>query len=205
MNAWLFAFARVSGNAGASADANTIRIGAGQSSTYIAGIYGATVAKGVGVVVDSTGKLGTKGSSERFKTEIKSMDKASEAVLAVKPVMFRYKKELDPDATPQFGLVAEDVANVNPDLVVRDDKGQIYTVRYDAVNAMLLNEFLKEHCNVQELQTRLAREEATRAKQDEQLAQQQKQIEALTAGLEKVNTRIELSERARQLAVNDRE
>ena len=73
------------------------------------------------------------------------MDKASEAILALKPVTFRYKKELDPNGIPQFGLVAEDVAKVNPDLVARDAKGELYTVRYEAVNAMLLNEFLKEH------------------------------------------------------------
>src|SRR5207237_9347952 len=107
----------------------------------MSGIYQTTVAKGLAVVIDSSGHLGTKGSSERFKDAIKPMDKASEALLALKPVTFRYKKELDPEGVPQFGLVAEDVAKINPDLVVRDDKGQIYTVRYDAVNAMCLNDF----------------------------------------------------------------
>src|SRR6202011_1757973 len=101
--------------------------------------------KGLEVKVDSAGHLGTVGSSERFKDAIKPMDKASEALLALKPVTFHYKKELDPDGTPQFGLVAEDVEKVNPDLVVRDADGKPYSVRYEAVNAMLLNEFLKQH------------------------------------------------------------
>src|SRR5207237_3618292 len=95
------------------------------------------------------GKLGTATSSERFKKDIKPMDKASEAVLALKPVTFRYKAEIDQDRIPQFGLIAEEVEKVNPDLVVRDTEGKPYTVRYDAVNAMLLNEFLKEHLRVQ--------------------------------------------------------
>src|SRR6266403_312344 len=140
------------GNPGVAAESNTVRIGTQgtQTATYIAGIYQATVAKGVSVVIDSTGHLGTKGSSERFKENIKPMDKASEAVLALKPVSFHYKKELDPEGIPQFGLVAEQVEKVNPDLVARDDQGKVYTVRYEAVNAMLLNEFLKEHRKVEQ-------------------------------------------------------
>src|SRR5439155_27015914 len=89
-------------------------------------------------------------SSERFKDAIQPMDKASEAILALQPVTFHYKHELDPAGIPQFGLVAEEVEKVNPDLVARDDEGKVYTVRYEAVNAMLLNEFLKEHRKVQE-------------------------------------------------------
>src|SRR6266436_2169854 len=135
------------GNVGVAAEANTIRIGTEgtQTNAYLAGIYQTNIAKGLVVKVDSDGHLGTIGSSERFKDAIKPMDKASEAILALKPVTFRYKKELDPDGTPQFGLVAEEVEKVNPDLVVRDADGKPYTVRYEAVNAMLLNEFLKEH------------------------------------------------------------
>ena len=117
------------------------------------------------------------------------MDKASEAILALKPVTFRYKKELDPEGIRQFGLVAEDVEKVNPDLVLRDDSGKVYTVRYEAVNAMLLNEFLKEHREVQE-------QKAT-------IAKQQKQIAALTVGLQKVNAKIEMSRSAPQMAVSD--
>ena len=140
------------GNAGVAGESNTIRIGTAgtQTATFIAGITGATVPGGVGVIVGNNGQLGTVVSSERFKDEIKPMDKASEAILALKPVTFRYKKELDPDGIPQFGLVAEEVEKVNPDLVARDEQGKAYTVRYEAVNAMLLNEFLKEHRKVQE-------------------------------------------------------
>src|SRR5262249_49848687 len=135
------------GNQGVVAEANTIRMGkvGDQTSTFIAGISWATVPTGVAVIIDTTGHLGTTTSSARFKEAIKPMDKASEAILTLKPVTFRYKKELDPASIPQFGLVAEDVEKVNPDLVARDDEGKPYTVRYEAVNAMLLNEFLKEH------------------------------------------------------------
>jgi len=118
------------------------------------------------------------------------MDTASEAILALKPVTFRYKKELDPESIPQFGLVAEEVAKVNPALVTRDSKGEVYTVRYEAVNAMLLNEFLKEHRRVQELEANAAR--------------QQKQIEALTAGLQKVSAQLELRKAAPQTVLNSR-
>jgi Chaperone of endosialidase len=147
------------------------------------------VASGVGVIVNSNGQLGTVLSSARFKTAIKPMDKASEAILALKPVTFRYKEEIDPAGIPQFGLVAEQVEKVNLDLVARDDQGKPYTVRYEAVNAMLLSEFLKEHRKVQELKATVVQQQAQfQAK----FAAQQKQIEALTAGLQKVATRLEL-------------
>jgi Chaperone of endosialidase len=145
------------GNRGVAADAATIRIGSEfQTRTFIAAIRGVTtgVADAVNVVIDSNGQLGTISSSRRFKKEIKPMDQISEAVLALKPVTFHYK--IDKRDTPQFGLIAEEVAKVNPDLVVRDKNGEIYTVRYDAVNAMLLNEFLKEHREVAELKATVA-------------------------------------------------
>ena len=107
----------------------------------------------ISVIIDSHGQLGTISSSRRFKKDIKPMDEASEAILALKPVAFHYKN--DRTSTPQFGLIAEEVAKANADLVVRDEQGEIYTVRYDAVNAMLLNEFLKEHRKVQELERRM--------------------------------------------------
>ena len=152
------------GAPGVAAEANTIRIGKSgtQKKTFIAGIRGVTVASGVGVIVGTTGQLGTVVSSARFKEAIKPMDKASEAILALKPVTFRYKEELDPDGIPQFGLVAEEVEKVNPDLVVRDEDGKVMTVRYEAVNAMLLNEFLKEHRNVAEQQSTIAELKTTR-------------------------------------------
>jgi trimeric autotransporter adhesin len=143
------------GNEGVAAEANTIRIGkvGTQTATYVAGIMGKTVPMSTPVFVNANGQLGTTTSSARFKDQIKPMDKASEAILVLKPVTFRYKKEIDPDSGPQFGLVAEEVEKVNADLVVRDPDGKPYTVRYEAVNAMLLNEFLKEHHRVKELET----------------------------------------------------
>jgi hypothetical protein len=166
------------GNSGKRSDLDTIRIGTSsiQKNTFIAGISGVTVADGVAVIVGADGHLGTVTSSERFKEAIKPMDKASEAILALKPITFRYKKELDPDGIPQFGLVAEQVAKVDPDLVARDDQGKPYTVRYEAVNAMLLNEFLKEHRKGQE-------QDATITQLKSAVAQQQNQIKALTAAL----------------------
>ena len=127
-----------------------------QKATFIDGIRGAVVPGGIGVVIGADGHLGTVTSSARFKEAIRPMDKASEAILALKPVTFRYKRKLDPEGIPQFGLVAEQVEKVNPDLVARDDKGKVNTVRYEAVNAMLLNEFLKEHRKVQELEAAVA-------------------------------------------------
>jgi len=158
-------------------------------------------------VVNPAGKLGVAPSSARFKQQIQSMDKASEAILALKPVTLRYKKEIDPDGTPQFGLVAEDVAKVNPDLVVRDTRGKVYTVRYEAVNAMLLNEFLKEHRQVQELKSTVAEQEAAIAQQQNdfqsKLAEQQKQIKALTTGLQKVSAEVQMSRPVPQVVEND--
>jgi uncharacterized coiled-coil protein SlyX len=113
------------------------------------------------------------------------MDKASDAILGLQPVTFRYNQSFDPNGVPQFGLVAEQVEKVNPDLVVRGEDGKVMTVRYEAVNAMLLNEFLKEHRTVQDLKAAAAKQEAT-------IEQQQKQIEALTAGLQKVTAEIAL-------------
>src|SRR5947207_1098075 len=149
------------GNSGVAAEANTMRIGraANQTRAFIAGIRGVTTANAnaVPVVIDSAGQLGTMSSSKRFKKEIKPMDQTSEAILSLKPVTFHYKS--DSTGTAQFGLIAEEVAKVNPDLVVRDENGEIYSVRYEAVNAMLLNEFLKEHREVQEQKATIARQQ----------------------------------------------
>jgi hypothetical protein len=187
------------GNPGAVfGESSTIRIGsASQSRTFIAGIRGVVPPVGVllPVLIDLNGQLGNVVSSRRFKKEIKPMDSASEAIHALKPVTFQYKT--DSTGTPQFGLIAEEVAAVNPDLVVRDAEGKVNTVRYEAVNAMLLNEFLKEHQTVQELK-------AAAAKQEAMIAQQQKQIEALTAGLQKVNAQVEMNRTAPQMVGNQR-
>jgi Chaperone of endosialidase len=183
--------------------ANVICIGAlGENvsnSCYIGQIFGATSASGTAVFINSAGKLGTSTSSRRFKEEIKPMDQASEALFALKPVTFRYRKEIDAVGTSQFGLVAEEVEKVNPALVVRDKEGKPYSVRYEQVNAMLLNEFLKEHRKNEEQQATIAR--------------QQKQIEVLAVGLQKVNAQLaaaspsrgglELNKLAPQTALNN--
>jgi hypothetical protein len=198
------------GNVGVAGEANTSRIGTEgtQTNAYFAGIYQTNIAKGLVVKVDSDGHLGTVGSSERFKDEIKPMNKASEAILGLKPVTFHYKRELDPEGTPQFGLVAEEVEKVNPDLVVRDKQGKPYTVRYDAVNAMLLNEFLKEHRKVEQQEATITQQ---RKDFEAAVAQQQKEIKTLTATvkeqasqIEKVSAQLEMSKPAPQTVLNNR-
>ena len=178
-------------NAGsvATTGSNNVYIGyniqgsAGESNAcYIKSIFGQTAAGGSAVFIDANSKLGTSTSSKRFKEDIKPMDKASDALFALKPVTFHYKKEIDPAGKSQLGLVAEDVEKVNPDLVVRDKEGKAYSVRYDQVNAMLLNEFLKEHRTVQELK---------------------KEVAALTAGLQKVSAQLEASKPAPQVVNNN--
>ena len=192
------------GNPGVAGESSTIRIGrvGDQTATFIAGVSGATVPTGVTVIVDAEGRLGTTTSSARYKEAIEPMDKTSEAILTLKPVTFRYKHEVDPDGIPQFGLIAEEVAKVDPDLVVRDADGKPFTVRYEAVNAMLLNEFLKEHRKVEEQQATITELKSTVAQQQKDFqataAQQQKQIEALTAGLQKVSAQVEMSRYAPQ-------
>jgi hypothetical protein len=179
------------GNLGVANEGNTIRIGTtgDQSATYIAGIAGQTVgAGGSTCYVDNDGKLGVFLSAHRFKTDIADMATASEAILALRPVTFHYKPELDKTGIPQFGLVAEEVEAINPDLVTRDKEGKVSTVRYEAVNAMLLNEFLKEHCKNQQQEATIARLE--------------KQIEVLAQGLQKVNAELESTKRAPQVAFN---
>jgi len=162
------------GNRGVAAESNTIRIGTQgtQTRTFIAGISG-TAINGRPVMINGNGRLGTVPSSARYKDEIKPMDAASEVILALKPVTFRYKKEIDGDRIPQFGLIAEDVEKVNSDLVIRDPDGKAFTVRYEAVNAMLLNEFLKEHRKVQEQEATIAELKSVAAKQEMINAQQE--------------------------------
>jgi hypothetical protein len=191
-------------NAGNAGENNIIRIGTAgtQVAAFIAGITG-TAVSGTAVVVSSSGQLGVAASSARFKDEIKPMEKASESILALKPVTFRYKKEIDPKGIPQFGLVAEQVEKVNPDLVVRDAEGKVFTIRYDAVNAMLLNEFLKEHCKVEEQEAAITKMKSASAKQEAIIAHQQKQIEALATGLQRVSAQLEVSKPAPQTVANN--
>ena len=187
-------------------ESNTIRVGTSgtQTKTVIASIFGTTVAGGVGVIVGSGGRLGTVVSSERFKEAIKPMDKASEAILALKPVIFRYKHELDPDGIPQFGLVAEDVEKVNPDLVARDEQGKPYTVRYEAVNAMLLNEFLKEHKKVEAQQSKIDQQQATIAELEQGLRLLTARLKEQAAHIQQVSAQIEISRPAPLTAFNNR-
>jgi hypothetical protein len=174
------------GNVGVAGDSGTIRIGTVgvHTTVYFAGIRDTPLTQGSTVAVGITpdGQLGVRASSARYKEAIKPMDKASEAILSLKPVTFRYKHELDPEGIPQFGLVAEDVEKVNTALVACDAEGKAYTVRYEAVNAMLLNEFLKEH---------------------RKIAQLEKQVQVLTAGLQKVSAQLEIMKPTPQTVSNN--
>ena len=176
-------------NGGMADDVGTIRIGDVQTRTFINGIHD-TAVTGTTVVVSASGQLGVPASSARFKDEIKPMDRASEAILALKPVTFRYKKKIDPARASQFGLVAEEVEKANPDLVVRDKQGKPFTVRYDVINAMLLNEFLKEHRRVQELNSKLTNQERTSAEQRKRLEAVAAKLEEQAAQIQRVNARI---------------
>jgi predicted ribosome quality control (RQC) complex YloA/Tae2 family protein len=207
----------VGSNAGinVTSASNVICIGADgnnvDNSCYIGQIFNATSSGGTAVFINSNGRLGTATSSRRFKEEIKPMERASEALFALKPVTFRYKKGIDPQGIPQFGLVAEDVEAVNPDLVVRDKEGKVNTVRYEAVNAMLLNEFLKEHRKVEELASTVAKQQATIAQQRRDFQAKIGEFEAtITAQLkeqaeqiQKVSAQIEASQSAPRTASND--
>jgi hypothetical protein len=186
------------GNIGLGVESNTIRVGSSHTATYIMGIHGETASSGTPVIINASGKLGTTASSQRFKKDIATMKNASEAILSLRPVTFHYKT--DATGTPQFGLIAEEVAKVNPALVLPDKEGKPYTVRYEAVNAMLLNEFLKAHRKIEEQE-----ETISQLKQDFQAtaAHQQKQIEALTAGLQKVSAQIEMSKPAPKIVLNN--
>jgi Chaperone of endosialidase len=200
---------------GKAAEANTIRLGqqGTQKATFVAGIYGVAVT-GSTVAVNSTGKLGVATSSARFKEAIKPMEKASEAILALKPVTFRYKEEVDPDRAPQFGLVAEEVEKVDPELVVHDQEGKPFTVRYEAVNAMLLNEFLKEHRRAGEQEAAIAQLKLTVAQQAGDLqmttANQREQIRVLRTQLQeqamriqKMGAQLEMNNAALQITSNN--
>jgi endosialidase-like protein len=189
------------GNKGKAAESQYIRIGTKgtHTHTFIAGVSGVTVGGGVGVIIDTNGKLGTVVSSERFKDDVKPMDKTSEAILALKPVTFRYKHELDTDGIPQFGLIAEQVEKVNPDLVVRDEQGKPYSVRYEAVNAMLLNEFLKEHRKVEDLKKDF---QASVAQQQKEIASLAATLKEQAAQIQKVSAQLEAGKLALQVVNN---
>ncbi len=193
----------VSAGLGVTTAANVICIGTDganvNNSCFIGNIRGVTTtnADAIPVLIDSAGQLGTMSSSRRFKKEIKPMDKTSEAILALKPVTFHYKS--DHTETPQFGLIAEDVATVNPDLIVRDKNGEIYSVRYEAVNAMLLNEFFKEHRKVEKLTNDF---QATVAQQQREISALAPTVKEQAAQIQKVSAQLEASKPAPQVVNN---
>jgi hypothetical protein len=177
---------------------NEIEGVAGESNAcYIGSIFNQLASGGTQVFVNTNGKLGTTPSSRRFKDDVRPMDDASDTILALKPVTFHYKK--DPNAIPQFGLVAEDVEAIDPDLVVRDKEGQANSVRYEAVNAMLLNEFLKEHRKVQEQETAI-----TQLKKDfdSTIAQFTARLHEQAEQIQKVNAQLEANKPAPQVVNN---
>jgi hypothetical protein len=190
------------GHPGVSPDTNTIRIGliGVHADAFVAGIHGNILPDNGSlqpVFINGQGKLGTvlSPSSARFKDGIKPMGDVSQGILALKPVTFRYKKDIDPRCRPQFGLVAEEVAKVNPDLVTRDEKGELYTVRYEAVNAMLLNEFLKEHRTVEQLQ-------ATATQQANEIKELKASLKEQAAQIQKVSAQLEMGRSAPQVVDN---
>ena len=189
---------------GVAGESNTTRIRNISSTVQDTGIY---------VTLDAMNgtKLGCAAevSSRRFKDDIKPMDKSSEAIFALKPVNFRYKSEVNPDRARRFGLIAEEVEKINSDLVSRDSEGKPLTVRYESINAMLLNEFLKEHRKVEEQEATITQLKSAVAKQEATIAQQQKGMEILTASLKeqasqirKVSAQLELSKAVSQLVSN---
>ena len=182
------------GNAGAGGESNLIRIGNSQAGAFIAGISGVPVT-GTAVVVNVFGQLGVAPSSERFKEAVAPMDKASESLMELQPVTFRYKKEIDPAGSAQFGLVAEEVEKINPDLVIRDKEGKPYAVRYDQVNAMLLNEFLKEH-------RAFVAEQHKVADQQKQIDAMKKQLDEQKSLIQKVSDKLELDQSSAKVAVH---
>ncbi len=150
-----FAGANITGSGNVCIGAFVYGLAGENSTTRIGNVYD-SVATGRTVYVNDDNKIGTLSSSRRYKDEIRAMAKASEAILSLRPVSFRYKNEIDPTRSLSFGLIAEEVAQVDPDLVTADRDGKPETVRYEQINAMLLNKFLKEHRKVQELEKGMA-------------------------------------------------
>jgi len=204
----------ISAGANVTTASNVICIGSAgadvDSTTWIGNVYGVITQNGTTapVIVSADGQLGTVASSERFKKDITSMDKASDAILSLRPVTFHYKTDITD--TPQFGLIAEEVAKVNPALVLPDKEGKPYTVRYEAVNAMLLNEFLKDHKKVEEQQATIAQLKSNAAKQEATISELKKDMGVVTAQLkeqgaqiQKVSAQLEVGRLAPRVVNND--
>jgi len=194
------------GNAGVAGESGNIRIGTSgtQTATFIAGIRGVVIAGAQPVGVNTSGQLGVRASSARFKENIQPMDKASEAIFSLQPVTFRYKKGLDAEGVPQFGLVAEEVAKTAPELVMTDEQGKPFTVRYEEVNAMLLNEFLKEHRTVQEEKTTIEQLQRGMAHQQMEIATLKETLKAQAVLMQKVSDSLALNRPAPPVALNSK-
>ena len=194
------------GHVGVAAESGNIRIGTSgtQTATFIAGIRGVAIAGAQPVGVNTSGQLGVRASSARFKENIQPMDKASEAIFSLQPVTFRYKKGLDAEGVPQFGLVAEEVAKTAPELVMTDEQGKPFTVRYEEVNAMLLNEFLKEHRTVQEEKTTIEQLQRGMAHQEMEIATLKETLKAQAVLMQKVSDSLALNRPAPPVALNSK-
>jgi trimeric autotransporter adhesin len=195
----------ITGNGNVDIGAGVGGVAGENDTTRIKNIY-SSVASGRAVYVNSDNKIGTLSSSRRYKEEIKPMDKASEVLFALNPVTFRYKKEVDPSRALCFGLIAEDVAEISPELITRDDEGNPQTVRYDAINAMLLNEFLKQHRKVQGIEAIVAQQrkefEATFVQQEKEIKTITATLRQQTAQIQKVSARLEASKPAPQVVAH---
>ena len=194
------------GHVGVAGESGNIRIGTSgtQTATFIAGIRGVAIAGAQPVGVNTSGQLGVRASSARFKENIQPMDKASEAIFSLQPVTFRYKKGLDAEGVPQFGLVAEEVAKTAPELVMTDEQGKPFTVRYEEVNAMLLNEFLKEHRTVQEEKTTIEQLQRGMAHQEMEIATLKETLKAQAVLMQKVSDSLALNRPAPPVALNSK-
>jgi trimeric autotransporter adhesin len=208
-----FAGRSITGSGNVCIGPSVLGVPGANDTTWIRNVY-TSIATARQVYVDSDNRIGTLSSSRRYKEEIKPMDTVSETLFALKPVTFRYKKEIDRSRALSFGLIAEEVAMISPDLITRDEEGQPQTVRYEAINAMLLNEFLKEHKKVEQQGREISKQntiiselESTVARQQKsfqsKLAEQQNQIEALRSGLQKVSVQLEMMKPGTQMVINE--
>jgi uncharacterized coiled-coil protein SlyX len=195
-------FSIITGSGNVCIGAGVNGVAGENDTTRIRNVY-ASVANGRAVYVNSDNKIGTLSSSRRYKDEIRPLAKASEVILSLRPVSFRYKREVDPTRSLSFGLIAEEVAQVDPDLVTPDRYGKPETVRYEAVNAMLLNEFLKEHKTVQELKSIVARQEAIIARQQKGMEILTAQLKEQAAQIEKVSAQLEMGNPAPKVVANE--
>ena len=194
------------GAKGTAGESGKIRIGTAgtQTATFIAGIRGTPIASGVAVGITADGQLGVRASSARFKEAVRAMDHASEVIFSLQPVSFQYKKDLDRERIPQFGLIAEEVAKIDPCLVALDEDGKPYTVRYEAVNSMLLSEFLKEHRKVEEQSNQIAKQDCKVQELEASVEDLRLTLKAQASQIQKVNEEVALTKAASRRVVENR-